>query len=58
MSTTPDTPGMPRSEHLPLGLQEFVDYTNLKGTKLNKDLRTWRVSVVRCRRTSRVRRLA
>ena len=24
-----------RSEHLPLGLQEFVDYTNWKGTKLN-----------------------
>lgn len=38
-STTHETPVKPADlksrEHLPLGLQEFVDYTNWKGTKIN-----------------------
>lgn len=38
-SKTNESPSKPEDlksrEHLPLGLQEFVDYTNWKGTKLN-----------------------
>jgi hypothetical protein len=33
--TTPIPADIKAREHLPLGLQEFIDYTNWKGTKLN-----------------------